>query len=235
MFSGFPPETEQYFLDLRFHNHITWFHETHERYLRDVQQHFYEFIEDMLPALTEIDPQMEQRPYKVLARIRRDTRFTKDKTPYRDHLWIWFHRAGESREDSLGYWFEYGVSSLSWGLGSWGECKPMMELFRREIEAHPARVSGIISSCNLPQRHLVAFGDTWKRLEVPPGVPDHLRYWYTAKRIGIEQTRPDWEAVTSRRILQLVREDYQTLSPIYKLLIGMSDESQSDKQERKRT
>ena len=140
MFTGFPPETDQYFLDLRFHNNITFFHETRERYVRDVQQPFYAFITDMLPVLTEIDPQMEQRPYKSLARIRRDTRFTKDKTPYRDHLWVWFHRAGEPREDSLGFWFEFGLSSLSWGLGTWGDCKPMMELFRREIAGHHSQL-----------------------------------------------------------------------------------------------
>jgi uncharacterized protein (DUF2461 family) len=29
---------------------------------------------------------MEVRPVKCLARLRRDTRFTKDKSPYRDHL-----------------------------------------------------------------------------------------------------------------------------------------------------
>ena len=227
MFTGFPPETDQYFLDLRFHNNITFFHETRERYVRDVQQPFYAFITDMLPVLTEIDPQMEQRPYKSLARVRRDTRFTKDKTPYRDHLWVWFHRAGEPREDSLGFWFEFGLSSLSWGLGTWGDCKPMMELFRREIAAHPERVSGIIHSCGLPERHLMTFGDNWKRMEVPPSVPEHLRSWYTAKHIGIEQTRPDRGAVRSDKLLKLVSADYRALSPIYKLLIGFADDARA--------
>ena len=225
MFTGFPPETEQYFLDLRFHNYMAWFHETRERYLRDVQGPFYAFIEAMLPLLTENDPQMEQRPHKVLARIRRDTRFTKDKTPYRDHLWVWFHRAAEARQDSVGYWFEYGVSNLSWGIGTWGECKPAMELLRREIEAHPARVSGLISSCNLGERHLTLFNDCWKRMEVPPGVPEHLRPWYTARRIGIQQSRPDWEAVHTERLVKLISADYEAMAPIYRLLRGLMDEA----------
>ena len=87
MFTGFPEETIRFFLDLRFHNSTTWYRENKERYLREVQAPFYELIGELVPLLQRIDPQMEIRPHKILSRIRRDTRFSRDKTPYRDHLW----------------------------------------------------------------------------------------------------------------------------------------------------
>jgi len=51
MFSGFPDETIRFFLDLRFHNNATFFHENHDRYLADVQKPFYDFIEAVSPQL----------------------------------------------------------------------------------------------------------------------------------------------------------------------------------------
>ena len=224
MFTGFPEETMQFFLDIRFHNNVTYYNENKERYLRDVQAPFYEFISDMIPYMQEIDPQTEIRPYKCLARLRRDTRFSRDKSPYRDHLWITFRRAAEPREGSINYWFELGPSGTGWGLGFWGENKPVMERFRREIVANPARISGIINSCDLGSHHMILSGSTHKRMAVPDGVPEHLKPWYTAKELYIPQLHPQMKWAGSREIFTHVLTDFQTLAPIYRMLRGMQDE-----------
>ena len=90
MFSGFTDETIQFFLDLRFHNYTEYFHAEHDRYVETVQQPFYELIDALGPEMRKIDPLMEIRPHKCLARIHRDTRFSREKSPYRDHLWFLF-------------------------------------------------------------------------------------------------------------------------------------------------
>ena len=105
MFNGFTEETIQYFLDLKFHNNTDFFHASHDRYVEDVQHVFYSMIEELAPHMLKIDPAMEVRPHKCLSRIHRDTRFSRDKSPYRDHLWFLFRRAGEPREKSLFYYF----------------------------------------------------------------------------------------------------------------------------------
>ena len=223
MFTGFPEETLRFFLDLRFHNSAAWFHENRERYEQFVRDPFYALIGDLVPALQAIDPQMEIRPHKVLSRINRDTRFSKDKSPYRDHLWLWFKRGGEERWMSLGYWFEFGPDRLSWGMASWGENRPLMDRFRRELAAHPRRYGGIIRSCGLPERHLVLDGSHFHRLEVPPGLPESLRPWYTLRDFAIMQTRPDPTLVSSRALLGSLVADYQAMGPIWQMLRGMQD------------
>ena len=132
MFTGFPEETLRFFMDIRFHNNAEFFNENRERYRQEVTAPFYAFIEDLSPAMLKIDPGMEIRPYKCLARIRRDTRFSRDKSPYRDHLWLLFRRAAEPREMSLNFWFEYGLGTIGWGMGFWGAKAYTMELFRKE-------------------------------------------------------------------------------------------------------
>lgn len=79
MFTGFPEATIQFFLDIRFHNSIDYFEENRARYERDVKAPFEAFIQELAPAMLSIDPQMELRPYRCMARLRRDVRFTKDK------------------------------------------------------------------------------------------------------------------------------------------------------------
>ena len=117
MFTGFTDETVQFFLDLKFHNSTEYFHQHHDRYVETVQQVFYSFIDELAPDMLKIDPEMEVRPHKCLSRIHRDTRFSKDKSPYRDHLWLLFRRAAEPREKALMYFFEFGPDRLNWGMG----------------------------------------------------------------------------------------------------------------------
>ena len=121
MFTGFTDETVRFLLDLKFHNNTEYFHANHDRYVEAVQTPFYEFIEDLGPAMQRIDPLMEIRPHKCLSRIHRDTRFSRDKSPYRDHHWLLFRRQAEPREKSVMYWFEFGPDRLSWGMGVWGD------------------------------------------------------------------------------------------------------------------
>ena len=224
MFTGFPEETVQFLLDLRFHNDTAWFNEHRDRYLRDVQAPFYAFIEDAVPLMQRIDPLMEIRPYKLLSRIRRDTRFSKDKSPYRDHHWIWFKRGGEERWQSLGYWFEYGPQRVMWGMATWDENRPLMDRFRRELAADPKRLGDIIRSCSLPERHLQLQGDFFRRLEIPPGLPGDLEPWYRLRAPAILQTQPSLEETASRAVLGHVIADFRAMAPIYHMLRGMKDE-----------
>ena len=228
MFTGFPEETLQFFLDIRFHNDKTYFEANRARYEKDVKAVFYAFIEEMAPEMQKIDPLMEIRPYKCLARIHRDTRFSKDKSPFRDHLWLCFRRAAEPREGSVNFFFELGPTTLGWGLGTWGENRPMMEAFRRRIAAEPAKVGKIIESSRLTENDLTVYNQTWKRMEVPPGVPLGLKGWYCSREIYVGKGHPDMAKIGSREILDTVLADFKALAPLYHLLRGAYEEAGAD-------
>lgn len=224
MFTGFSEDTISFFLDLKFHNNTTYFHENHDRYVEVVQRPFYEFIEDLGPAMRKIDPRMEIRPHKCLSRIHRDTRFSRDKSPYRDHLWLLFRREGEPREQSLMYWFELGPSRLDWGMGFWGENREALDLFRKRMRANPDGTLAMLDDLDLAGRGLLLNGSIHKRMEVPPEIPDRLRRWYCAREMYINKISPDFRKVFSERILTEVRKDFQQLAPLYHMLRGYCDE-----------
>lgn len=226
MFTGFPEETLQFFLDIRFHNNVSYYNENKERYRQDVQAPFYALIEDLAPHMLQIDPQMEVRPYKCIARLRRDTRFTKDKSPYRDHLWVMFRRSGEPREQSLFYWFEFGPQTLAWGLGFWGENRPVMDLVRRQMAAQPQRILDIIDDCRLPEHHLFLGGSSFKRLEVPENIPQRLRPWYMSKELYIGRANIEYGWAFEPELFNRILKDYKTMAPLYKLFRGAFDQTQ---------
>ena len=224
MFTGFPEETIQFFLDLRFHNNTAWFHEQHDRYVQVVQTPFYELINDLAPTLRKIDPLMEIRPHKCIARIHRDTRFSNDKSPYRDHLWVLFRRAGEPREGSVFYWFEFGPQRLNWGLGTWGENRPMMDRFRRQIVAAPMEILSVIDLCRLPERKLTMGGRFWKKIDFPPSVPLVLKPWYTAREFYISRDNARMSWAGDGDLVQRIARDYRAMAPIYRMMRGIQDD-----------
>ena len=223
MFTGFSEETIEFFLDLRFHNSTAFFHRNHERYVEVVQRLFYEMIADLGPDMLKIDPEMEIRPHKCLSRIHRDTRFTKDKSPYRDHLWFLFRHAGEQREKSLFYYFEFGPDRLGWGMGFWDENREALDLFRSRMLANPDGTLALLDDLNLAGHKMVLGGSTHKKMAVPQEIPERLVRWYLAKDFYIYKENPDYRNVYSERILQEVRRDFKALAPLYRLLRGYVD------------
>ena len=224
MFTGFREETLGFFLDLKFHNSVSFFHANHDRYVREVQQPFYSLIEDLAPDMLEIDAGMEVRPYKCLSHIHRDTRFTRDKSPYRDHLWLLFRHAAESRDQSLNYWFEFGPSRLSWGMGFWGENREVMDQFRRYLAAKPGEFCRILKKVQMEKNGLVLEGRIHKRMDIPPELPDRMERWYRIREMYISQMNPDYHAAFSSELVSLVRKDFQALAPLYRLFRNMMEE-----------
>ena len=162
MFPGFPEETVRFFLDLRFHNETSWFHAHREAYETYVRKPFSEFIEAMTPTVMRIADDMETRPNKCLARINRDIRFTRDKSPYRDHMWMLFRRSGEEREHAVMYWFELSPEVVEWGVGFWGYNRPAMDALRERMVKKPAEVRRVLRRCGIPDETLHIYGDRYK-------------------------------------------------------------------------
>lgn len=224
MFNGFTDETVTFFLDLRFHNNTTFFHENHDRYEKAVLEPFYTLIDELAPAMCGIDPLMETRPHKCLSHIHRDTRFTKDKSPYRDHCWFLFRRSAEPREKSLNYYFEFGPDVLGWGMGFWGENRDVLDIFRRKMESSPESIRGLIQDCNLPEHRLGLGGSIHKRMVIPDNIPPDLEPWYRMKEMYISKVMPDYHLAFTDGLFETVRADFEALAPLYRFLRGIADD-----------
>ncbi len=223
MFTGFTDETIQFFLDLKFNNNTSYFHAQHDRYIEFVQKPFYDLIDGLSEEMRRLDPRMEVRPYKCLSHIHRDTRFTRDQSPYRDHLWFLFRREAEPREKALFYYFEMGPDRLGWGIGFWGENREALDMFRNRIRSNPDEILRTIQRLKLRENGLILNGTVHKRMTIPDDIPEPLRRWYSSKELYIEKEHPEYKMIFSDKIMKEVLKDYQALSPLYRLFRGYCD------------
>src|SRR5687768_15476711 len=84
----FTPATLKFLTQLATHNERDWFNANKARFVTDVQEPALQFIADFAPRLAGLSEHLvaDARPQGgSLFRIYRDTRFSKDKTPYKTH------------------------------------------------------------------------------------------------------------------------------------------------------
>ncbi|PIP02194.1 MAG: TIGR02453 family protein, partial [Zetaproteobacteria bacterium CG23_combo_of_CG06-09_8_20_14_all_54_7] len=99
MATHFTPATMAYLETLAANNNRDWFQEHKHRYEQDVREPALAFIEAVGARLPAIAPHFTADARKMggsLMRVYRDSRFSKDKTPYKTNIGIQFrHEAGK--------------------------------------------------------------------------------------------------------------------------------------------
>lgn len=90
----FTPASFKFLRDLQRNNSREWFEKNKPRYEADVRQPCLRFIADLAAPLQKISPHYVANPKPVggsLFRVHRDTRFSKDKSPYKTHAGMSFY------------------------------------------------------------------------------------------------------------------------------------------------
>jgi uncharacterized protein (TIGR02453 family) len=135
--------------ELKRHNNREWFNANKDRYLADVRDPLLEFIAAIAPGLRTISHQIvaDPRPTRgSLLRIYRDTRFSRDKTPYKTNAALSF-RIGE-RNEAPGYYLHLEPGDVFMGAGLWRPSADALRAIRDAIVKDPpgwkrARRSGL--------------------------------------------------------------------------------------------
>jgi len=88
----FRSETFRFFKELGHNNRKAWMDENRERYQATVVEPFRHLLEELSPAMLELDSRfgVSGRTGSNFSRINRDIRFAKDKTPYKTQMYLKF-------------------------------------------------------------------------------------------------------------------------------------------------
>jgi uncharacterized protein (TIGR02453 family) len=118
----FRPALFRFIADLTAHNERGWFQANKPRYERDARQPALRFVVAFGPYLRRISPHFQADPRPVggsLFRIHRDVRFSRDKSPYKDHIGIQFrHDAGRDAH-APGFYLHLQPRNCFAGVGLW--------------------------------------------------------------------------------------------------------------------
>src|SRR5262249_1006715 len=172
--ASFGPGLFSFLVDLRANNNREWFAANKDRYEEQLLEPALAFIDAFAPRLEKISPyfRADARPSGgSLFRIYRDTRFSKDKSPYKTNLGIHFRHERAKDAHAPGYYLHIGLDEASAGGGIWPPATDAATDIREAIVADPERWRRATRTGALPKR-LQLGGDFLKR--VPPWAdPEH--------------------------------------------------------------
>jgi uncharacterized protein (TIGR02453 family) len=123
--------------DLKANNNRDWFAENKPRYEEQVKDPALRFIEDFGPYLGKLSPHFKATP-RSLFRIYRDTRFSKDKTPYKTATGIHFRHEQARDAYAPGFYFHVEPGEVFVALGIWHPQSPALRAIREHIVEDPA-------------------------------------------------------------------------------------------------
>jgi uncharacterized protein (TIGR02453 family) len=140
VFEGFRPEALRFLSDLGANNTRDWFHAHKEEYESLLLEPARDFVVALGESLRAFAPDVNADPRVngSIFRIARDTRFSKDKRPYKEHLDLWFWIG--DRKVGPGFWFRLEPSGLILGSGKHSFDKGELERFRRAVVDEPGAV-----------------------------------------------------------------------------------------------
>ena len=111
------------FLDeLAGNNNRAWFEANKPRYESLVREPALEFIAAMAPVLKTFAPNFRAEPRKIggsLMRVFRDTRFSRDKTPYKTNIGIQFRHALGKDVHAPGFYVHIATDECFFAVGCW--------------------------------------------------------------------------------------------------------------------
>lgn len=181
-FNGFPRDLFSFFDDLKAHNDRAWFNSNKQRYLESVVMPMGDYIRSIAPLLQQISAhyRADPRPHGgSMFRIHRDTRFAKDKTPYKTHAACHFRHLAGADAHAPGFYTHIEPGRVSLGGGVWRPASKQLGRIREFIADNPAAWGKLLDSAAVRKLGGVK-GDQLKR--PPRGYDAGARYIEDLKR-----------------------------------------------------
>lgn len=138
----FTPATFKFLEQLAEHNDKAWFEAHKGEYEDCVRTPALAYIAAMAPRLADFAPEFCADARKMggsLMRVYRDTRFARDKTPYKTNVGIQFRHALGKDVHAPGFYLHVAPAECFLGVGSWHPEADLLGRIRERIAEQPAR------------------------------------------------------------------------------------------------
>jgi len=218
-FAGFTPETLGFLCELAGNNSKGWFEAHRQEYEESLLVPLKLLAAELGEFLLGVDPDLITAPTRVVSRIHRDTRFSRDKSPYKTRMWLTFRRQLPDWADSPCWFLEVAADSYRYGMGFYGASRQTMDRLREAMEQHPkafreaVEVVEELEDCELE-------GEEYRR-SLRPGMPEDLQRWYQKKSFYLACNRRPDALFFGRGLVDEVRRTFATLLPLYAYLWKM--------------
>lgn len=207
----------KFFRQLKKNNNRDWFQVNKSTYEEKVKAPMVELVEDLNREFAATSPDYVTEPAKSIYRIYRDTRFSKDKTPYKDHIGAIFIHRSLGKNASAGFYVGTSDTEVEVAAGSYmpgpDEIRALRNLFADRHEEFRAATGTRQFRALLGELK----GDVMTRM--PKGfTADHpADEWLRRKQWFWYVTLPA-EVATSKKLFTEVRKRFEVVAPVVKML-----------------
>jgi len=157
MSSHFTPATLKFLRGLARHNDREWFEPRRPVFEAELKAPMLALIEELNHGLAAFAPDHIRPPHKTMFRFYRDTRFSHDKRPYKDHIAAWFARRGMEKTSGAGFYFHLSAKELLIAIGVFMPQPEQLLAIRRAIADNPAEYRALLKKLMKPSGSKVPF------------------------------------------------------------------------------
>ncbi len=174
-------------------------------------------VADLAPTMLEIDPLIVVDPLKngCVSRVRRDNRYTHDKSQYRENMWIAFMRDKRANNWCVpAFYMDFSLKGAEWGMGFYSITPAIMQTLRGIAMERPQQVEAAIRKANRAGFTMV--GQPYARPRSTPDIPALLRPLYDYKNVSFYRAEPA-DFVADSTLVEKLKKGYKALAPFYTL------------------
>lgn len=215
-FAGLPTGLTHFLGELAANNDRNWFAAHKAEYEAVVRDPLRELVIALAGVMRRIDPGFDTDPKGgAVSRIYRDTRFSRDKSPYRINQWICFKRPGQGWQERPAFFLEIGPAGWRHGMGCYAAPPAVSKAQRAAILARPSRFLAAMGSALAAGFSIE--GESYARPKLPEGLDPVLGQWISRKSPYVVCTRKVEPLLFGPELVEELRQRWQALEPLYHL------------------
>lgn len=232
VFRGFRREAIQFLADLAANNERAWFQPRKGDYERLLKEPLAALVAALGERFAARGIPLAADPARSPFRIYRDTRFSRDKSPYKTNVGASFPWIGEPRSTAIGEASRHGVGGyfhlapgdIFVGGGMWHPERGRLAAFRAAVLGDHSAVAHALEEPGFVATFGEVRGDRLQR--VPPGFPpDHPKAeWLKLKDVTFGRRLSDEDAL-SPALPDLLADSFAAAVPVLSFLAGLPDEA----------
>ena len=212
----FPATGMTFLRGLKRNNDREWFQKHRTEYEESVKLPMLRLIEALGQEFAKFAPEISASP-RSLFRIYRDTRFSKDKRPFKTHVAASFSVKGLDRHEGAGFYFHIASTELWIGGGIYRPPTDELRTVRDHIAANHERLEQIIEARQFKKLFGTLQGDQSSRM--PRGYPaDHPAGHYLRFKdlLAARELKP--ADATKPTFFETLVESFRGMHPLIRFL-----------------
>ncbi|HHC81193.1 MAG TPA: DUF2461 domain-containing protein [Flavobacteriia bacterium] len=163
----FSQKTINFLRELPKNNNKEWFNSNKEVYKKEVEIPFKKFISDLIIELQASIPELSVEAKECIFRIYRDTRFSKDKTPYKNHISAMISKGGRKDKTTPGAYIQISGEDIRLYSGCFELTPKQREQIRKAIFKNSDAFDEIIKNQKFVETFGKVSGEKYKKIPPP--------------------------------------------------------------------